>query len=80
MNNYYCYQLWNFAEPDVVELPFENDKEAFDYWFGLVQGHRSDCCLSITRLFEVDGVFHEEFIVMIKRSEDGIQFIKSHAL
>lgn len=80
MNTYYCYTLWHFIESDVVELKFENDKEAFDHWLGLYQDYQLDCCLSITRLFEVDGVFHEEFIGMIKRAQIGIQFIKSHAL
>lgn len=80
MNTYYCYQLWHFLEPSFVETPFMNDEEAFDYWFRLYEEHQLDCCLSITRLVEVDGVFHEEFIGMIKRAKDGIQFIKSHSL
>lgn len=80
MNTYYCYQLWHFIQSDCVELEFENDKEAFDYWLDLFQDHQLDCCLSITRLFEVDGVFHEEFICMIKCGQKGIQVIKSQAL
>ena len=80
MNTYFCYQLWHFIESVVVELKFENDKEAFDYWLRLYEKHELDACFSITRLFEVDGVFHEEFIGMIKRANNGLQFIKSHAL
>lgn len=80
MNTYHCYQLWHYIEPKVVELKFENDKEAFDYWLYLFEEFSSDACYSITRLFEVDGVFHEEFLGMIKRADNGIRFIKSHAL
>lgn len=80
MITYYCYQIWEFLKHDVVELKFENDKEAYDYWFGLYKDHRSDVCLSIARLVEVDGVRHEEFVALIKCSENGVQSIKSQAL
>lgn len=80
MNTYFCYQLWRYLEPDVFELKFEKDKEAFDYSLQLYEEYKLDVCFSITRLFEVDGVFHEEFLGMIKRTENGTQFIKSHAL
>mgnify|MGYP003414631333 FL=1 len=80
MNTYFCYQLWHFIESDVVELKFENDKEAFDYWLRLYEEHKLDACFSITRLFEVDGVFHEDFIAMIKCCKNGVQVVKSHAL
>ena len=80
MNTYFCYQLWRYFEPDVVELKFENDKEAFDYSLHLYEEYKLDACFSITRLFEVDGVFHEEFLGMIKQTKNGTQFFKSHAL
>lgn len=80
MFTYYVYELWRFIEPDVVELKFESDKEALDFWFDLYKDRRIDACFSITRLVEVDGVFHEEFIAMIKCSVMGVQTIKSHAL
>ena len=80
MNTYYCYQLWRYIEPDVYEEKFKNDKEAFDYWLHLYEKLKLDACFSITRLFEVNGVFHEEFLGMITRGKNGTQFIKSHAL
>ena len=80
MNTYFCYQIWRYLKPDVSELKFENDKEAFDFWLYFCEQFELDACLSITRLFEVDGVFHEEFLGMIKQTKDGTQFIKSHAL
>lgn len=80
MKTYYCYQLWHYIESDVVETKFESDKEAFDYWLHLYEEYKLDACFSITRLFEVDGVFNEVFLGMIKRSKNGLQFIKSHAL
>lgn len=80
MNTYYCYQLWHYIEPGVLELKFENDKEAIDYWLHFYEEFKIDACISITRLFEVDGVFHEEFLGMIKRAKNGVSFIKSHAL
>lgn len=80
MNTYYCYKMSRYLLPDVFELKFENDKEAFDYWLHLYEEYKVGACCSITRLFEVDGVFHEEFLGMIKQTEDGTQFIKSHAL
>lgn len=80
MNTYYCYQIWRYLEPDVCELKFENDKEAFDYWLQFYKEYKLNVCLSITRLFEVDGMFHEKFLGMIKQTKDGTQFIKSHAL
>lgn len=80
MNTYYCYELWNYLEPDVSEKRFESDKEAFDYWIGLRKKLQADACFSITRLFEVKGVFYEDFICMIKCCKNGFQVVKSHVL
>ena len=80
MNTYFCYQIWRYLEPDVVGLKLENDKEAFDYWLPLYEQFKVGACTIITRLFEVDGVFHEEFLGIIKLAKDGTQVIKSHAL
>lgn len=80
MNTYFCYQLWRNLEPDVFELKFENDKEAFDYWLHFCEEYKLDACLSITRLFEVEGEFHEEFLGMIKQTKDSTQLFKSRAL
>lgn len=80
MNTYYCYTLWHYTEPDVAELKFESDREAFDHWLHFYDAHKLDACVSITRLVEVDGVSREEFLGMIKRAKNGIQLIKSHAL
>ena len=80
MSIYHCYQLWSYLESDVVKLEFESDEDAFDFWFGIYNERKSDVCLSIARLVKIDGVFHEEFIGMIMSAQNGIRFIKSHAL
>ena len=80
MYKYYCYEIWDFIEPNVTEKAFENDNEALLFWLGISEEHQLTCCFSITRSFQVDGVFHEEFIAMFRRGEHGLDIIKSHAL
>ena len=80
MNTYYCYELWENLKPDVAEMFFENDEEAFDFWLKLADEQQLRVCFSLTRLVEVDGVFHEEFLAMFRRGEHGVEIIKSHAL
>lgn len=80
MNTYYCYELWEHLKPDFTEMFLENDEEAFDFWLKLTDEHQLRACFSLTRLVEVDGVFHEEFLAMFRRGEHGLEIIKSHAL
>lgn len=80
MNTYYCYELWDHLKPDVTEIFFENDEDAFDFWLTLINEHQLSACFSLTRLVEVDGVFHEEFLAMFRRGEHGLEIIKSHSL
>lgn len=80
MNTYFCYTLWEFLEPDVSEMEFENDKEAIDFWARLANEHVPTACMSITRLVETDSVFYEDFVAMFRRGLYGLDIIKSHAL
>ena len=80
MSKYYCYTLWKFLEPSVSEMDFKEDQEAIDFWFILADKHTPTACMSITRLDEIEGVFHEEFIAMFRHGVNGMDIIKSHAL
>lgn len=80
MSTYFCYTLWEFLEPDVSEMEFENDKEAVDFWVRLAGEHVHTACMSITRLVEVDGVYYEDFVALFRRGINGLEMIKSHAL
>ena len=80
MSTYRCYILWEFLEHYVSEKEFENSKEAVDFWVKLADEHVPTACMSITRLVEVDGVYYEDFVALIKRGVNGLEMIKSHAL
>jgi hypothetical protein len=61
-------------------MKFESDKEALDFWVELYKKHRLNACFLIVRLAEVNGVFCDMFVGMIKRTENELVFIKSLAL
>ena len=80
MNTYFCYTLWEFLEPNVSEMEFENDQEAIDFWARLADEHTPTACMAITRLVETDSVFYEDFVAMFRRGLNGLDIIKSHAI
>lgn len=80
MITYACYQIWDYLDQEITEMPFENDKEALDFWLKLADDIQCANCYSLTRLSTVNGISHEEFIAMFRQGKDGLEIMKSQAL
>lgn len=80
MKNYRCYQLWDFIEPDVVEMKFKDDQDALGYWLGTAVSLNARACCSIVRVDEINGVSSETFIAMFRQGQKKMEMIKSKAV